>query len=171
MATNHSTSFDDVKSRQALADKINCDVKALDFVVIKTPEVLCSKNGCPFPSVGCNQGCCVCCSQSWYPKAGENSTVEFKTERGHLLLGPEFSRRKCPSGAHACDCDNQTCVGIGHCNDMFGFPSKAQLREQWYHTWRITSVFIIGMLHWWEAQSCLRSFCHPEYPRVGSWPR
>jgi hypothetical protein len=33
MATNHSTSFDDVKSRQALADNLNCDVKALDDVM------------------------------------------------------------------------------------------------------------------------------------------
>jgi hypothetical protein len=39
MARNHSKSFDGIKSRQALAERLNCDVsKALDYVIVKTPQ-------------------------------------------------------------------------------------------------------------------------------------
>jgi hypothetical protein len=40
MATNHSKAFEDIVSRQALAEKLNCDVKALDLTPWRTSEML-----------------------------------------------------------------------------------------------------------------------------------
>mmetsp|Transcript_25469 Transcript_25469/g.42361 ORF Transcript_25469/g.42361 Transcript_25469/m.42361 type:complete len:279 (+) Transcript_25469:302-1138(+) len=120
--------FVDIKTRQELANRLKCDTKALEYAVLKAPPANCKKKDCPYPSIERNQGLCVCCGLYWFPSKRTTRRGKELVSRGHLLLGPEFLSSK----LHACDCNNEICVGVGYTADMFAFPCDATTRSQWY---------------------------------------
>ena len=124
-------SFCEIRTRKDLADKLSCDIKALDYVSFVKPKTECSSENCHFPAVEQNNGYCVCHRKFWYPRDRITKSKRRLIDRGHLLLGPEYLIENC-GVQHGCDCDNGVCLGMGYTRSMFAFPTDCEIRAEWY---------------------------------------
>ena len=117
----------DVSTRSDLASKIGVDVKALELV--KLSQSTCTTVGCNLHALLKNNGRCLLCQQSWYPRQFNSKGDRLKNCRGHGLYGPQFmydyEGRPNPS---ACCCDTPLCEKIGYSHEgMISFPTDPKL--------------------------------------------
>ena len=92
-----------VRGRAELAERLNVDVRALSLVNL-VESVVCSSSKCELPAIQYNQGKCILCSQSWFPREVNEKGDRVKNCRGHGLFGPQFRHLLHPS--HQLDVHN-----------------------------------------------------------------
>ena len=76
--------LDTVASRSDLAAQLDVPIAAINLVSLV--EASCKSQSCPLPAVPGNQGRCLLCAQSWFPRQGNLN------QRGYGLFGPQFLR-------------------------------------------------------------------------------
>ena len=89
------------RTRAQLAAGLNVPPAALDLVTL-TSKPCRRGNGCPLTAALSNYGCCVLCSQTWYPRKSTDSGVQGSGGRSAGLSpgrGQESARRWRPGGA------------------------------------------------------------------------
>ena len=107
------TRLADISTRSELADKIGVDVKAFDYIKLSTTT--CINEDCNLLAVLKNNGRCLLCSQSWYPRKLKSNGVPLKKpQRGHGLHGLQFMYDYGRSKPTTCCCDNPLCEEIGY---------------------------------------------------------
>jgi len=124
-------SFENVKTCKELATLLNVDEKALAYVKLYKPEKECSTLACVFLAVLGNYGKCVCCGKSWFPQEHTDGKGVTTVDRGHFLLGPEFSHLEHPKLKACCCCDMELCRGIGYTNSLMMFPTDESILKLW----------------------------------------
>ena len=102
-----------LNTREELATVLECKDAALDFVSLCTPEKPCKTAGCDYPAADHNYNKCLVHGRWWIPTKHTSTDGCIRHDRGHMLLGPEFSIAQNP-GAKACCCDMASCKGIGY---------------------------------------------------------
>ena len=104
------------------------DVKALDLLKL-LPSKICNTEGCNLPAVIKNNGWCVLCSQTWYPRKFNSKGERLKNCRGHGLHHPKFLLGyKGMSKPVTCCCDTPLCEEIGYSHEgMISFPTDPKL--------------------------------------------
>jgi hypothetical protein len=119
-----------------LAKQLEINPRALLYVTLVSPSKPCKgdQGFCKFPPVAYNQGYCMCCRQSWFPKKPRPHFSTTYGGRGNLLLGPEFQRRASPNmpPRTVCCCTLVKCYSMGYTDSVFYFPTDAVIRQQWY---------------------------------------
>ena len=98
----------DISTCSELANEICVDAKALELVKLST-STTCSSDDCNLPAVQKNNGRCLLCSQSWYPREFNSNGHRMKNCRGHGLFGPQYMwdyKKKKPT---SCCCDTPLC--------------------------------------------------------------
>lgn len=123
-----SRPFLNVNTRKELATVLECKDAALDFVSLCSPEKPCKAPGCDYPAVDGNYHMCVMHGRSWIPTKRKGTDGKTKHERGHLLLGYEFSVANNPV-KRVCSCDMASCKGIGYTSSLFTLPSEPATLE------------------------------------------
>ena len=110
-------------TRAQLAAGLNVPPAALDLVTL-TSKPCRRGNGFPLTAALSNYGCCVLCSQTWYPRKSADSGAPAKYRRGHGLHGRQYQRRPV-GGSATCCCSSPLCEEIGYAHGgMFHFPSS-----------------------------------------------
>ena len=105
-----------------LAAGLNVPPAALDLITL-TSKPCRRGDGCPLTAAVSNYGCCVLCSQTWFPRKFADSGEPAKNRRGHGLYGRQFQRRASPCAV--CCCSSPLCEAIGYAHGgMFRFPSS-----------------------------------------------
>eukprot|EP00956_Cyclotella_meneghiniana_P021054 scaffold37867_cov65-Cyclotella_meneghiniana.AAC.3 len=114
-----TVSLDDVSTSADLAQKLNVPHAAINLInIVSKPR---KRASCPLPSCLFNYGCCILCSQTWYP---HNRKGPSNLARGHGLYGPQYMREyNNVVKPGVCCCDNPTCLKIGYSHEgMFTLP-------------------------------------------------
>ena len=110
--------FLNVNTREDLASVLECQDAALDFVSLCSPEKPCKMPGCNYPAAKGNYNHCVLHGRSWIPTTRVAKDGTTAHDRGHLLLGHEFSAAN-NSVKMVCCCDMASCKGIGYTSSLF----------------------------------------------------
>lgn len=116
--------FKDYPSRTELSNRLGVPPRALD--VISFTGSLCKRCN-RLPAVLNNQGRCVSCQQTWFPRELKENGERAKHCRGHGLLGPQFMRLfgEGINSPKSCACSMQLCEKIGYSHaGTFRFPTK-----------------------------------------------
>jgi hypothetical protein len=119
-----------LNTREELVTVLECKDAALDFVFLCTPEKPCKTAGCDYPAADHNYNKCLVHGRSWIPTKHTSTDGCIRHDRGHMLLGPEFSIAQNP-GAKSCCCDMACCKGIGYTASLFAIPSDPTVLDKY----------------------------------------
>ena len=113
--------LDEVKTRRELASALGVPVPAIDAVSLSTEA--CRNLGCSLFAAEGNNGRCILCSQTWFPREHDKKGNPARNRRGYGLFGPQFlptfgTERK------GCACASPLCEKLGYSHSgMFRFPN------------------------------------------------
>ena len=112
----------ELHTRADLAAAICVPVPALDSVSLASTA--CKRTGCLLSSVQNNNGWCLLCSQTWFPRELDKDGQPGKFRRGYGLYGNQFLRNF-RGKVHPCCCSSPLCEKLGYSHHgMFRFPSN-----------------------------------------------
>ena len=124
----------EVRTRAELAAALCVRAGALSAVTLvesNAAKAECRRSGCPLSAVVSNNGWCVLCSQSWFPRKLDRFGQPAKNRRGYGLFGTQFLRTLRGKGSAVCCCSSELCMKLGYSHHgMFRFPSDPKQRAE-----------------------------------------